>query len=295
MTLFTGSGVAIITPFTNSMEVNYPKLKELLEFHIENETDAIIINGTTGESATMTDEESLKVIKFTVEVINNRIPVIAGTGSNDTRHAIEFSVAATKLGVDGLLIVTPYYNKGNENGIYNHYKAIAEAVNCPIILYNVPSRTGVNLSIPLLEKLSKFDNIIAIKEASGNISYAAEIARVIPSLTIYSGNDDMVVPLLSLGAKGVISVSANIIPKITHKMVISFLNSDINKAMRLQLDYNDLLNTLFIETNPIPIKNAMNFLGYNVGPCRLPLGEMFEENKKTLHTILNKHGVDKWI
>ncbi|MGB0404936.1 MAG: 4-hydroxy-tetrahydrodipicolinate synthase [Fusobacterium sp.] len=295
MTLFTGSGVAIITPFTNSMEVNYPKLKELLEFHIENETDAIIINGTTGESATMTDEESLKVIKFTVEVINNRIPVIAGTGSNDTRHAVEFSVAATKLGVDGLLIVTPYYNKGNENGIYNHYKAIAEAVNCPIILYNVPSRTGVNLSIPLLEKLSKFDNIIAIKEASGNISYAAEIARVIPSLTIYSGNDDMVVPLLSLGAKGVISVSANIIPKITHEMVISFLNSDINKAMRLQLDYNDLVNALFIETNPIPIKNAMNFLDYNVGPCRLPLGEMFEENKKTLHTILNKHGVDKWI
>jgi len=295
MTLFTGSGVAIITPFTNSMEVNYPKLKELLEFHIENETDAIIINGTTGESATMTDEESLKVIKFTVEVINNRIPVIAGTGSNDTRHAVEFSVAATKLGVDGLLIVTPYYNKGNENGIYNHYKAIAEAVNCPIILYNVPSRTGVNLSIPLLEKLSKFDNIVAIKEASGNISYAAEIARVIPSLTIYSGNDDMVVPLLSLGAKGVISVSANIIPKITHEMVISFLNSDINKAMRLQLDYNDLVNALFIETNPIPIKNAMNFLDYNVGPCRLPLGEMFEENKKTLHTILNKHGVDKWI
>lgn len=295
MTLFTGSGVAIVTPFTNSMEVNYSKLKDLLEFHVKNGTDAIIINGTTGESATMTDEESLEVIKFTVETINNRIPVIAGTGSNDTRHAINFSIEATKLGVDGLLIVTPYYNKGNENGIYNHYKSIAEAVNCPIILYNVPSRTGVNLSISILEKLSKFENIVAIKEASGNISYAAEIARVIPSLTIYSGNDDMVVPLLSLGAKGVISVSANIIPKITHNMVISFLNSDINKAMRLQLDYNDLINALFIETNPVPIKNAMNFLGYNVGPCRLPLGEMVEENKKTLNNILNKHGVDKWI
>ncbi|MFK4784953.1 4-hydroxy-tetrahydrodipicolinate synthase [Fusobacterium sp. MFO224] len=295
MTLFTGSGVAIVTPFTNSMEVNYPKLKELLEFHIENETDAIIVNGTTGESATMTDEESLEVIKFTIEVINNRIPVIAGTGSNDTKHAVEFSAAVEKLGVDGLLVVTPYYNKGNENGIYNHYKSIAEAVSCPIILYNVPSRTGVNLSIPLLEKLSKLDNIIAIKEASGNISYAAEIARIIPSLTIYSGNDDMVIPLLSIGAKGVISVSANIIPEITHKMVISFLNGDLNKGMRLQLDYNDLVNSLFIETNPIPIKNAMNFLGYNVGPCRLPLGEMFEENEKTLHTILNKHGVDKWI
>lgn len=295
MTLFTGSGVAIVTPFTDSMEVNYPKLKELLEFHIENNTDAIIINGTTGESATMTDQESLDVIKFTVDVINNRIPVIAGTGSNDTKHALECSIATTKLGVDGLLIVTPYYNKGNENGIYNHYKSIAEAVDCPIILYNVPSRTGVNLSIPLLEKLAKIDNIIAIKEASGNISYAAEIARVIPSLTIYSGNDDMVIPLLSLGAKGVISVSANIIPKITHEMVISFLNSDLNKGMGLQLDYNGLVNTLFIETNPIPIKDAMNFLGYDVGPCRLPLGEMFEDNKIILHNILNEYGVEKWI
>lgn len=295
MTLFIGSGVALVTPFTSTQEVDYQKLREILEFHVANKTDAIVINGTTGESATMTDEERLKVIGFTVEVINKRIPVIAGTGSNNTKHAVELSVSAEKLGVDGLLVVTPYYNKGNENGIYEHYKAIAEAVTCPIILYNVPSRTGVNLSISLLERLAKIENIIAIKEASGNISYALEIARVVPKLTIYSGNDDMVIPLLSIGGKGVISVSANIIPQITHNMVMAYLEKNMEEGLKYQLEYNDLVNLLFVETNPVPIKNAMNYLGYNVGPCRLPLGKMNEDNEKKLHAVLEKHGVEKWI
>ena len=294
MTLFTGSGVALITPFNEEREINFEKLRELLEFHINNKTDAVIVTGTTGESATMSDEEKLAVIKFSVDVVRGRIPVIAGTGSNNTEHAVWLSKEAEKLGVDGLLVVTPYYNKGNENGIYNHYKAIAESVKIPIILYNVPGRTGVNLSIELIKILAEIENIVAIKEASGNISYVAEIAREIPEIDIYSGNDDMTVPLLSLGGKGVISVSANIIPEIVHDMVMAFLNKDNDKARELQLKYNDLVNALFIEINPVPIKEAMNFLGYNVGECRLPLGEMSEKNKETLCNIIEKHGVAQW-
>ena len=294
MALFTGSGVALITPFNNKNEINFEKLRELLEFHIANKTDAVIVTGTTGESSTMTDEEKLAVIKFSVETVNKRIPVIAGTGSNNTKHAVEMSIKAQELGADGLLVVTPYYNKGNENGIYNHYKLIAESVDIPVILYNVPGRTGVNLSINLLKKLAQIKNIIAIKEASGNISYAAEIAREVPELDIYSGNDDMTVPLLSLGGKGVISVSANIIPETVHNMTYAFFERDNDTARELQLKYNDLINALFIEVNPVPVKEAMNFLGYNVGECRLPLGEMSEENKNTLHRIIEKHGVAQW-
>ena len=294
MTLFTGSGVALITPFNDKNEINFEKLRELLEFHIANKTDAVIVTGTTGESSTMTDEEKLAVIKFSVETVNKRIPVIAGTGSNNTKHAVEMSIKAQELGADGLLVVTPYYNKGNENGIYNHYKIIAESVDIPVILYNVPGRTGVNLSINLLKKLVQIKNIIAIKEASGNISYAAEIAREVPELDIYSGNDDMTVPLLSLGGKGVISVSANIIPETVHNMTYAFFERDNDTARELQLKYNDLVNALFIEVNPVPVKEAMNFLGYNVGECRLPLGEMSEENKNTLHRIIEKHGVAQW-
>lgn len=294
MALFTGSGVALITPFNDKNEINFEKLRELLEFHIANKTDAVIVTGTTGESSTMTDEEKLAVIKFSVETVNKRIPVIAGTGSNNTKHAVEMSIKAQELGADGLLVVTPYYNKGNENGIYNHYKLIAESVNIPVILYNVPGRTGVNLSINLLKKLAQIKNIIAIKEASGNISYAAEIAREVPELDIYSGNDDMTVPLLSLGGKGVISVSANIIPETVHNMTYAFFERDNDTARELQLKYNDLVNALFIEVNPVPVKEAMNFLGYNVGECRLPLGEMSEENKNTLHRIIEKHGVAQW-
>ena len=294
MALFTGSGVALITPFNNKNEINFEKLRELLEFHIANKTDAVIVTGTTGESSTMTDEEKLAVIKFSVETVNKRIPVIAGTGSNNTKHAVEMSIKAQELGADGLLVVTPYYNKGNEKGIYNHYKLIAESVDIPVILYNVPGRTGVNLSINLLKKLAQIKNIIAIKEASGNISYAAEIAREVPELDIYSGNDDMTVRLLSLGGKGVISVSANIIPETVHNMTYAFFERDNDTARELQLKYNDLVNALFIEVNPVPVKEAMNFLDYNVGECRLPLGEMSEENKNTLHRIIEKHGVAQW-
>lgn len=294
MELFTGSGVALITPFDENGEVNYSRLREILEFHVINHTDAIIVTGTTGEGSTLNVEEKISVIEFTVNIINNRIPVIAGTGSNDTRHAAEFSKRVEKLGVDGLLVVTPYYNKGNENGIYEHYKAIAEGVKIPVILYNVPSRTGVNLSIPLLKRLAQIENITALKEASGNISYVAEVAREVPELDIYSGNDDMVVPVLSLGGKGVISVSANIIPDISHDMTVSFLKGDVKKARELQLKYNDLVNALFLETNPAPIKEAMNFLGYEVGNCRLPLGVMEEANRRKLTDILIVHEVTGW-
>lgn len=294
MELFTGSGVALITPFDENGDVNYSRLREILKFHVINHTDAIIVTGTTGEGSTLSDEEKISVIEFTVDIINSRIPVIAGTGSNDTRHAAEFSKRVEKLGVDGLLVVTPYYNKGNENGIYEHYKAIAEGVKIPVILYNVPSRTGVNLSIPLLKRLAQIENITALKEASGNISYVAEVAREIPELDIYSGNDDMVVPVLSLGGKGVISVSANIIPDISHDMTASFLKGDVKKARELQLKYNDLVNALFLETNPVPVKEAMNFLGYEVGNCRLPLGAMNESNRARLTDILTAHEVTGW-
>lgn len=294
MSIFKGSGVALITPFTKYDSVDFEKLGELLEYHIKNKTDAIIINGTTGESATLTDEEKYEIIKYSVKRVNGRIPVIAGTGSNNTKHAVELSKKAEALGVDGLLIVTPYYNKGNENGIYEHYKLIAENVNCPIILYNVPSRTGVNLSISLLKKLAEIKNIVAIKEASGNISYAGEIAREVPELDIYSGNDDMTIPLMSYGGIGVISVSANIIPETVHNMCMSFLENNIVEAKNLQLKYNDLVDSLFIEVNPVPIKEAMNYLGYNVGHCRLPLGEMKEENKIKLHSVIDSHGVKAW-
>lgn len=294
MSIFKGSGVALITPFTKDDSVDFEKLGELLEYHIKNKTDAIIINGTTGESATLTDEEKYEIIKYSVKRVNGRIPVIAGTGSNNTKHAVELSKKAEALGVDGLLVVTPYYNKGNENGIYEHYKLIAENVNCPIILYNVPSRTGVNLSISLLKKLAEIKNIVAIKEASGNISYAGEIAREVPELDIYSGNDDMTIPLMSYGGIGVISVSANIIPETVHNMCMSFLENNIVEAKNLQLKYNDLVDSLFIEVNPVPIKEAMNYLGYNVGHCRLPLGEMKEENKIKLHSVIDSHGVKAW-
>ena len=294
MSIFKGSGVALITPFTKDDSVDLEELGELLEYHIKNKTDAIIINGTTGESATLTDEEKYEIIKYSVKRVNGRIPVIAGTGSNNTKHAVELSKKAEALGVDGLLIVTPYYNKGNENGIYEHYKLIAENVNCPIILYNVPSRTGVNLSISLLKKLAEIKNIVAIKEASGNISYAGEIAREVPELDIYSGNDDMTIPLMSYGGIGVISVSANIIPETVHNMCMSFLENNIVEAKNLQLKYNDLVDSLFIEVNPVPIKEAMNYLGYNVGHCRLPLGEMKEENKIKLHSVIDSHGVKAW-
>lgn len=255
-------------------------------------TDAIIICGTTGEAATMTDDEKINTIKFTVDKINKRIPVIAGTGSNNTQHTIEMSKKVEEIGVDGLLIVNPYYNKSTPKGLIVHYNTIADKVNIPIIVYNVPGRTGFNISPDTLAELSKHPNIRGVKEASGNISQVAEIARLCPdNFAIYSGNDDMVVPLLSLGGIGVISVVANILPKDTHDMVLSYLEGNIEKARKLQLKMKPLIDSLFIEANPIPIKKAMNLLGMDVGELRLPLVEMSEEASKVLIKELKNYNM----
>lgn len=291
MALFKGSGVAIVTPFKNN-QVDFEKLGELLEWHIMEKTDAIIICGTTGEAATMTDDEKINTIKFTVDKINKRIPVIAGTGSNNTQHTIEMSKKVEEIGVDGLLIVNPYYNKSTQKGLIVHYNTIADKVNIPIIVYNVPGRTGFNISPDTLAELSKHPNIRGVKEASGNISQVAEIARLCPdNFAIYSGNDDMVVPLLSLGGIGVISVVANILPKDTHDMVLSYLEGNIEKARKLQLKMKPLIDSLFIEANPIPIKKAMNLLGMDVGELRLPLVEMSEEASKVLIKELKNYNM----
>lgn len=291
MALFKGSGVAIITPFKNN-EINFDKLEELLEWHVSQNTDAIIVCGTTGEAATMNDDERIQVIKFAVEKINKRISVIAGTGSNNTSHAIEISKEAEAVGVDGLLIVSPYYNKSTQRGLIQHYTAIADNVNTPIIVYNVPSRTGQNIAPSTLATLAKHPNIVGVKEASGNISQVAEIARICPEdFAIYSGNDDMIVPLLSLGGIGVISVVANILPKDTHDMVYYYLEKEIDKARELQLKMKPLIDALFIETNPIPIKKAMNLLGMNVGDLRLPLIEMSDENTEILIKELKNYNL----
>lgn len=291
MSLFEGCGVALVTPFKNN-EVDYEKLKEIINWHIDNKTDAIVICGTTGESATMTDKERKSVIKFTVETVNNRIPVIAGSGSNNTAYSVELSKYCEEVGVDGLLVVTPYYNKATELGLINHYECIANSVNLPIILYNVPGRTGVNIAPKTVKKLSTIKNIIAIKEASGDISQVAEIARLCgDDIDIYSGNDDMVVPILSLGGKGVISVVANILPRDTHNMVETYLNGDLLNSRKLQLDMNGLINSLFIEVNPIPVKTAMNLMGMDVGELRLPLTNMTDDNLKILIEEMNMYGI----
>lgn len=286
---FTGSGVALITPF-NENGVNFKLLEELIEYHIKEGTDAIIICGTTGESSTMTSDEHKETIRFTVEKTNKRIPVIAGTGSNNTAHAIEMSKYAESVGADGVLVVTPYYNKTTQKGLVEHYTTIANSISIPVIAYNVPSRTGLNITAATAKKLSKVENIVAIKEASGNFSQIAEIAATCgDDLYLYSGNDDQVVPMLSLGAKGVISVSANIIPSDTHKMVMSYIEGDINTAKELQLKAIDLINALFIEVNPIPVKAAMELKGYNVGKCRLPLTTMSEANLEILKKAIENY------
>ena len=291
MSLFEGSGVAIITPFTEN-GVNYEKLKELLEWHVAEGTDAIIICGTTGEATTMTLEEKKETIKFTVDVINKRIPVIAGTGSNNTLASIELSKYAESIGVDGLLVITPYYNKTNSKGLYKHFEAINNSVNIPIILYNVPSRTNVNITPKALLELSNLSNVVAIKEASGNISQVAEMMALCKDkIDLYSGNDDQIVPIMSLGGKGVISVLANVIPKAVHEMTTSYLNGDVNKALSLQLDNLKLSNNLFIETNPIPVKTALNLMGKDVGPLRLPLFEMDTKNEEILLNTLKDYNL----
>jgi len=289
---FTGSGVAIVTPFTEN-GTNYDELGRLIEMHIANSTDAIIICGTTGEASTMPDAEHLAAIEYTVKKANGRIPVIAGTGSNDTYHAVELSKKAEASGADALLQVTPYYNKCSQKGLVKHFTTIADSVKIPVILYNVPSRTGMQISIDTLKELSKVENIVAVKEASGNISYTAQVAAQVPDLYIYSGNDDMIVPVMSLGGKGVISVVANILPKETHDICFKFLNGDTKSAAELQLKMLDLINSLFCEVNPVPVKTAMNLLGYNVGPLRMPLCEMEEKNLNRLKKSLSDFGVKK--
>ncbi len=287
---FTGSGVAIVTPFDGE-RTNYDALGELIEWHIAEGTDAIIICGTTGEASTMPDSEHLAAIEYTVKKVAGRIPVIAGTGSNETRHAVELSKRAEDLGVDGLLQVTPYYNKTTQTGLVAHFSAIANAVKVPVILYNVPSRTGVNISIPALKELAKLDNIVAIKEASGNISYTAQVAAEVPDLYIYSGNDDMIVPVMSLGGKGVISVLANVMPKETHEMCQAYLDGDCAVATKMQIDLLDLVNTLFIEVNPIPVKTALNLMGKNAGNLRLPLVDMADDTLAKLKAVMQKHSL----
>ena len=282
---FTGSGVAIITPFDGT-KTNYDELSKLIEMHIAKKTDAIIICGTTGEASTMPDSEHLAAIDYTVKKAAGRIPVIAGTGSNETAHAVALSKEAERLGADAILSVTPYYNKSTQKGLVAHFSEIANAIKIPVILYNVPSRTGVSIAIDTLKELAKIENIVAIKEASGNISYTAKVAAEVPELYIYSGNDDMIVPIMSLGGKGVISVVANIMPEETHNICEYYLNGEVEKSRKLQLEMLDIINTLFIEVNPIPVKTAMNLLGYNAGNLRLPLTEMEEGNLAKLKTAL---------
>ena len=286
--LFKGCGTAIVTPFTKD-GVNLEEFKKLVNYQIENEVDAIIVCGTTGESATMTHDEKIATIKCAVETSNGRVPIIAGTGSNNTAQAIEMSKEVEKLGVDGLLVVTPYYNKTTQAGLIAHYTAIAESVDTPIILYSVPSRTGVNIAPSTCLELSKIPNIVAIKEASGNLSQVAEIAHLCgDNLHIYSGNDDQVVPILSVGGLGVISVLSNIKPKFTHDMVASFLEGNVEKARQYQLKAIPLIKALFSEVNPIPVKAGLNDMGFDFGIPRLPLIEMSEKNHKILKEEMEK-------
>lgn len=293
MAIFEGAGVALVTPFTESGEVNYEKLEALLEEQIAGGTDAIIACGTTGESATMSYEEHLDVIRFTCKVVNKRIPVIAGTGSNCTREAIHLSKEAEKAGADGLLLVTPYYNKATQNGLIAHYTAIAESVNIPCLLYHVPTRTGLTMKPETIVKLCReVPNIVGVKEASGNFSAIAEIMHLANGcVDLYSGNDDQIVPLLAMGGKGVISVLSNVAPKQTHDMVMHYLNGDTKAATKLQLDAIELISALFCEVNPIPVKTALNEMGYAVGPCVAPLCEMEPKNLETLRTALKNYGL----
>lgn len=288
---FTGSGVAIVTPF-DGLKTNLDELGRLIEFNIENGTDAIIICGTTGEASTMPDEEHLAAIKYTIEKVNGRVPVIAGTGSNDTHHAIELSKKAEEYGADGILSVTPYYNKTTQRGLVAHFTSIANAIKIPVILYNVPSRTGMSFDIPTLKELSKVENIVAVKEASGNISYMAKVAAEVPELYIYSGNDDMIVPTLSLGGKGVISVLANVLPKEAHDICEYYFNGEVEKSRDLQLKLLELINNLFIEVNPVPVKTALRLMGFNVGNLRLPLTDMAEGNLEKLRKSMIDAGIE---
>ncbi len=290
--LFTGAGVAIVTPMNADGSINYEKLGELIDFNIDNGTQAIIICGTTGESSTMSDDEHRECIRYAVEKTAKRVPVIAGTGSNDTAYAIELSKEAENLGADGVLVVTPYYNKTSQAGLVAHFTAIADAIDIPIILYNIPGRTGVNIEIDTFVTLSKHKNIIAVKEAGGNINYFEKIVEACgDDLYVYSGDDGMIVPAMSIGAVGVISVMSNIAPKETQNICSFCLNNDFLTAGKLQIEYLSLINSLFCDVNPIPVKEALNLMGKNVGGCRLPLVKMNEKNKEMLIKTMKKHNL----
>lgn len=293
MAIFEGAGVAIVTPFYENGEVNYEKLAEILEMQIENKTDAIIICGTTGEASTLTHDEHLEVIRFTVEKVNKRIPVIAGTGSNCTKTAIFLSQEAEKAGADALLLVTPYYNKATQNGLKQHFTAIANAVKLPIILYNIQGRTGINILPETIAELVKnVENIVGVKEASGNISQVAKIMQLTGgNVDLYSGNDDQIVPILSLGGKGVISVLSNVAPEYTHEIVARYLAGDVKKSCEMQLAALPLIDQLFCEVNPIPVKAAMNLMGLQVGSLRMPLTEMEAAHKTNLEREMKAMGI----
>ncbi|MCR5703902.1 MAG: 4-hydroxy-tetrahydrodipicolinate synthase [Eubacterium sp.] len=293
MSIFTGAGVAIITPFNEDESINFEAFGKIIEDQIAAGTDSIIVCGTTGEASTMSDQEHLDTIKFCIDKVAGRVPVIAGTGSNCTREAVNLSKKAEEMGADGLLCVTPYYNKATQNGLVEYYKAISDAVNIPIIMYNVPSRTGTNILPETAVRIAKeVKNVVAIKEASGNISQVVKLAALADGcLDIYSGNDDQVVPLLSLGGKGVISVWSNVAPKQVHDMVASYLAGDMETALKLQLEAIDLCGALFCEVNPIPVKAAMNMLGYEAGIVRAPLTEMTDAGKARLEKAMKDYGI----
>lgn len=287
--LFSGSAVAIITPFKDDL-IDYDKLAELIEYQIANDSDAIVVCGTTGEASTLPDNDHIAAIRFTVERVNKRVPVIAGTGSNYTSHGVELSKAAEMAGADGILSVTPYYNKTTQKGLYAHFKMIADSVHIPVILYNVPSRTNLNLNPETVKELSLLDNIVAIKEC--NMAQAGDIINLCgEDFTLYSGDDSLVVPMLSLGGKGVISTTANLIPADFHQMVSLYLTGDVEGARKIQLRSLELIKALFIEVSPIPIKAALNLLGMNVGSCRMPLVEMSEKNLVILEAEMRNYGL----
>lgn len=290
--IFKGAATAIVTPFDENLNINYDKMKELIEFQILNGIKAIIVCGTTGESSTLSTEEKKELIRFTVEVVDKRVPVIAGTGTNNTAYSIELSKYAEEVGSDGLLLVTPYYNKCTQDGLYQHFAEIAKSVNLPIILYNVPSRTSVNIAVDTVVKLSKIPNIVGIKEASSDLSQIAEIlSKVDNSFDVYSGNDDQILPILSLGGKGVISVLSNVLPRETDNICELYFSNKVEQAKILQLKYLKLMKTMFIEVNPIPIKECMNILGYNVGATRLPLSKISDKNLQVLKETLKEYNL----
>lgn len=289
-TVFTGAGVAIVTPMFPDGSINYEKFAELIEDQIANKTDAIVVVGTTGEGSTLTDEEHIEMIRFCVEKVNKRVPVIAGTGSNDTAYAVELTKEAEKVGADAALLVTPYYNKASQHGLVAHFNKIADSVDIPSILYNVPSRTGTSIALDTYIELAKNEKISAVKEASGNLSLAAQIAAH-TDLDIYSGNDDQLLPFLSLGAKGVISVSSNVIPRQKHDMAELYLAGKHKEALELQLRYLDMENALFMDVNPIPVKEALNLMGKDVGECRLPLCRMEDAKIEKLRNALKNVGL----